>query len=61
MMSYRGGRNAWSCSGKPRTFSGGANIGFMQVVKREHIRLRVYSVGQEKPRPAAAARVRRWR
>ncbi len=31
----------------------------MQVVKREHIRLRFMSVGQEKPRPAAAARVRR--
>ncbi len=26
-----------------------ANIGFMQVVKREHIRLRVYERGQEKP------------
>ncbi len=30
----------------------------MQVVKREHIRYAFMSVGQEKPRPAAAAHVR---
>ena len=34
-----------------------ANIGFIQVVKREHIRSVTYCcVGQEKPGPAAAAR-----
>lgn len=38
-----------------------ANIGFMQVVKREHIRLRVYERGAGETQPAAAARVRRWR
>lgn len=38
-----------------------ANIGFMQVVKREHIRLRVYERGAGETQPAAAAHVRRWR
>lgn len=37
-----------------------ANIGFMQVVKREHIRLRVYERGAGEPRPAEAVPVRRW-
>lgn len=37
-----------------------ANIGFMQVVKREHIRLRVYERGAGETRPAEAAPVRRW-
>ena len=37
-----------------------ANIGFMQVVGRvSYLFLRVYERGAEKPRPAAAARVRR--
>lgn len=38
-----------------------ANIGFMQVVGRSHIRLRVYERGAGKPRPAAAAPAPRWR
>ncbi len=38
-----------------------ANIGFMQVVGRSHIRLRVYERGAGKPRPAAAALAPRWR
>jgi diaminopimelate epimerase len=38
-----------------------ANIGFMQVVKRDHIRLRVYERGAGKRRPAEAALARRSR
>lgn len=38
-----------------------ANIGFMQVVGRSHIRLRVYERGAGKPVPAAAAPAPRWR
>ncbi len=38
-----------------------ANIGFMQVVGRSHIRLRVYERGAGKPGPAAAAPAPRWR
>ena len=37
-----------------------ANIGFMQVVKREHIRLRVYERGAGETQPAEAVPVRRW-
>lgn len=36
-----------------------ANIGFMQVISRSHIRLRVYERGAGKLRPAAATPVRR--
>ncbi len=39
-----------------------ANIGFMQVVGRSHIRLRVYERGAgETQEPAAAAPAPRWR
>ena len=38
-----------------------ANIGFMQVVSRDHIKLRVYERGAGETQAAAAAPVRRWR
>lgn len=38
-----------------------ANIGFMQVVGRSHIRLRVYERGAGETQPAAAAPAPRWR